>query len=306
MADPPPTGPQTTPFDWSDYETSRSGTRRGTLDQFYGEQVCCILDAEADTLAPHYDPALGATGTWPGVAGVFAPSLDSYSLRPHPTRAGCKELKLIYREGSAIKRLRPGFAVLSVNISGKSSEMMREVAGKKRVIKGPADDKPLQEWRIVQGSNLVLQPQAQLEVITVAETLDLGSVYDKIGKTNSNTLANFGNAKKHTLMLVGFKACGTFVNRLYWQLHYFFIWNPGATEDGGGWRQALKVKKFKKRPVRVQVVDENGVAVGNGDGGNQSTIIGWMQVDNDKPESRDVSWGSASFADLNGMLAWYQ
>ena len=280
---------------WTQYESSRSGRKRGTAKRFYGERVCSILNADVDNLASNYDPALGATGTWPGASGTFAAQLREYRLEPDT--AGRKKLTLIYREPTPEEALTPGRAVLSVNLAGSAQKLLREWAGlpgaAARVIEGPVDDKPLQKWVVVEGGNTRLFPGAVLRVRTVAESAALPVMWGLIGRYNESELPNFMHAPAKTLRFLGCRLGGTLIDRRYWILDYVFDYNPD------GWDQMCKSQKLKKVVVNVGAVDADNAALVGG----RRDIIGWVKEGEE--ENRNVSRGPANFSFLNGMLGWY-
>ena len=280
---------------WTEYETSRSGRKRGTAKRFYGERVCSLLNAQADELASNYDPALGATGTWPGASGTFAAQLREYRLEPDT--AGRKKLTLIYREPTPEEALTPGRAVLYVSLAGSAQKLLREWAGLpgalNRVIEGPVDDKPLQKWVVVEGGNTTLVPGAVLRVRTVAQSAALPVMWGLIGKYNESELPNFMHAPARVLRFLGCKLGGTLIDRQYWMLDYLFDYDPN------GWDKKCKSQKFKKVVVNLAAVDADNAALVGG----PRNIIGW--VEEGVPEDRDVSRGPGNFSYLNGMLGWY-
>jgi len=280
---------------WTQYESSRSGRKRGTAKRFYGERVCSILNADVDNLASNYDPALGATGTWPGASGTFAAQLREYRLEPDT--AGRKKLTLIYREPTPEEALTPGRAVLYVSLAGSAQKLLREWAGLpgalNRVIEGPVDDKPLQKWVVVEGGNTTLVPGAVLRVRTVAQSAALPVMWGLIGKYNESELPNFMHAPARVLRFLGCKLGGTLIDRQYWMLDYLFDYDPN------GWDKKCKSQKFKKVVVNLAAVDADNAALVGG----PRNIIGW--VEEGVPEDRDVSRGPGNFSYLNGMLGWY-
>ncbi|HUU82143.1 MAG TPA: hypothetical protein VM243_01445, partial [Phycisphaerae bacterium] len=246
-------------------------------------------------LASNYDPALGATGTWPGASGTFAAQLREYRLEPDT--AGRKKLTLIYREPTPEEALTPGRAVLYVSLAGSAQKLLREWAGLpgalNRVIEGPVDDKPLQKWVVVEGGNTTLVPGAVLRVRTVAQSAALPVMWGLIGKYNESELPNFMHAPARVLRFLGCKLGGTLIDRQYWMLDYLFDYDPN------GWDKKCKSQKFKKVVVNLAAVDADNAALVGG----PRNIIGW--VEEGAPEDRDVSRGPGNFSYLNGMLGWY-
>ena len=285
-------------FDWSSWEVSRTGGCWGTDSRFYGERVCEILPSEVSTLAPHYDPARGASGLWPGTEGALAARLTQFKLPP-PKSAGRRELILIYREPTPAEALIPGRAVLYVGLGGTASKLYRELElaegqATKRVIEGPVDDAPAQRWVVVKGSNTVLTPGATLRVRTAAEMASLPSMWGMIDKYNSEVLPHFMYAPAKSLKFIGCGLGGTLINRKYWALDYHFLYNDK------GWDAACTVQKYTKDPVVVGVDDEDGVPVI----GREAVLVGWKKVGGE--ETRNISRGGTTFANLDAMLAWLQ
>ena len=281
---------------WTPYETSRSGRRRGTENRFYGERVCSLLDADADNLASEYDPALGASGIWPGASGTFAAELKEFRLEPDT--AGRKALTLIYREPTPEEALKPGRAILYARRAGGTERLKRERAGlpgaAARVIEGPVDDKPLQKWVIVEGGNATLVPGTELRVRTVAENAALPTMWNLYGKYNESELPNFMHAPAKVLRFAGGELTGTLIGRRYWALDYLFDYNPN------GWDAKCWVQKFKKVVVNMGAVDaDNGALVGG-----RRDVVGWVKEGD--AETRNISHGSGDFSFLNSMLAWYR
>jgi len=285
-------------FDWSPWVISKSGGCYGTEQRFYGERVCMILDSEVSTLAPHYDPARGASGLWPGAEGALAARLTQFKLPP-PKSAGRRELILIYREPTPAEALIPGRAVLYVDLGGTASKLCKEIAKAEgqatlRVIEGPVDDKPLQRWIVVKGSNAVLTPGAELRVRTAATTASLPSMWGMIDKYNSEVLPHFMYAPAKSLKFIGCALGGTLINRRYWALDYFFLYNDN------GWDAACSVQKMEKVPILRGVEDEDAAAIV----GREAMLVGWKKVDGE--ETRNISRGGTTFANLDAMLAWLQ
>ena len=283
---------------WTQYESSRSGRKRGTAKRFYGERVCSILNADVDNLASNYDPALGASGTWPGASGTFAAELNEFRLEPDT--AGRKKLTLIYREPTPEEALTPGRAILYARRAGGTQRLRREWAGLpgalNRVIEGPVDDKPLQKWVVAEGGNTTLVPGSELRVRTVAESAALPVMWGLIGKYNESELPNFMHAPARVLRFAGVEITGMLIGRRYWMLDYLFDYDPN------GWDKKCKSQKFKRVVVQTAAtVDEDGAVVVNG---VAHGAMGWVKEG--VPEDRDVSRGPGNFSYLNGMLAWYR
>jgi hypothetical protein len=283
---------------WTQYETSRTGEQTGEQKKFYGERECCIFRAQVDSLAPQYDPALGATGFWPGATGVLGAQLFRYRLNPWEERGkDCKKLVLCYHELTPHQALRPGRAVLMIDLSSHAHKVLREPAGQKRIVAGPDPADPSAKWVVVSGTNVILDPQCHIVIRTVVTDLNLSGLWMKIGQTNDAVLPNFGNAPANSLMFMGMTHHGLVLSNGWRYLDYHFGYNRGIEDQG--WVGTCQVQKQKKFAVMVQDKDENKVLVP----GSFHRVMGREMLG--IPESRDVTKGQASFSDLNGQLAWY-
>jgi hypothetical protein len=288
---------------WTPYEMRPSGNRVGTLQQFQGSRTCIILDSEIGSLSPYYNVALGADHPFPGATGSLAAHLVGYRLGPMAERPLCSRLTLLYADRTPIQALEPGRAILEVKVSGHTVKRQYDDNGD--VIEGPdaetadADAK----WVLVEGSNIVLEPGATVRITTAAATTNVPLLWSKIGKINSNTFSNVGNAPAGTMKFLGATVSGQLINRKYWGLSYDFEYRPLRADNTTAFGGGLRSLKYTKRAVttNVKIKDSTGNWVNDGTKTTQMTI--WEPAANGS-EPRTLNPGSADFSDLNGMLGW--
>lgn len=285
---------------WTPYETRTSGGRVGTLQNFEGERTCIILDSQVATLASHYNVALGADHVFPGASGMFAAHLTKYRLVPMSERPLCTRLTLVYTEPTVTHMLQPGRAILQVRVSSNAVKQNYDDNG--AAIEGPDPTVATWKWVLVSGSNLVLKTEAVVRIKTAGTSPNIPTLWSKIGKLNSNTFTNIGNAPSGTMRLTGGDVSGVLINRQYWEEIYELEYRP-LNDDGtsafGGQMQSLG---FTKKIMTMPVQKDDGARKLVNDGAKTSQTSVW--VPDAATESRIIAPQYTDMSEFDGWLAW--
>lgn len=285
---------------WSQYEVSQSGERTGTNSRFYGRRMAIILESDVERLAPQYDPARGASGLWPGANSPLAPFLTRFKLDPMADRGNCRRLTLYYTEPTPIQVIRPGRAVLIVNVAGRllrSSEAER-----------PDPDNPLGKFVLDKGGEAVSDPEGDIIIKTAATSTNVPAIWARIGKTNSNVFSHIGNAQPGTMLFLGAKIAGELIDRTYWAIDYYFKLRPLKLDDNGRLVTAFGKDEiwahYLKYVLEVTKQTRKSGALKDVVGGPKATMVIWER-DETNDETVKNAPSSVDFSDLNGQLGWY-
>jgi len=241
---------------WTPYETRCSGDRVGTLEQFQGRRTCIILDADAVSLSPYYNVALGADHPFPGATGALGAHLTGYRLVSMPERPLCDRLTLLYADRTVLQALEPGRAVLMVQVSANAVKQRFDDDGD--VIEGPDKTDATKKWVLVEGDNVVLEPGAHVIIRTAAASASVPLMMGLIGKLNSNTFTHIGNAPAKTMKFLGGNLSGTLINRKYWGLDHKFEYRPLNDDVTSAFSGGLKSRGLTKRAVTTPVKIDDG------------------------------------------------
>lgn len=287
---------------WTTYETCNSGSRIGTTERFQGERNCVILDSEVGTLASHYNVALGADHPFPGSTGILGAHLYGYRLAPMPERPLCSRLTLLYTDRTILQALKPGLAILMVEVEGKEVKLHYTDDDAMTPVDGPDLSSGWKKWVLVSGDNIVLKPQARVIIRTAATDANVPNIWSLIGKTNSNTFSHIGNAPAGTMQFQGAKISGTLINRKYWALDYEFKYRPLRADSSSAFGGNVKTRLFTKYALTkaVQKITD-GLMVA--DGSKTAQVTMWHP--SATTTTVKIADKTADFGWLNGQLGWY-
>jgi hypothetical protein len=285
---------------WSPYETSVSGGEAGSTSSFYGERTCVILDSMVSSMKSQYDPIIGGKGQWPGSSGMFAPWQSRYQITGMPERAGCRRLTLIYTDPSPVQLLVPGRAVLLVRVLGTVEKPYETEI--------PHATDPLSKWVIENTGGNVTVTDAAVTIRTVGTRASVPEIWSRVGKINSHSFPNIGNAPAKTMMFHGADISGELVDRTWWQYDYQFHYKPLIQDADGNWVTAHKRSKTKTRYTKHSIVTTAQQADDDGNltdyGTRPRFVTAWKQVGDAVSDPTDEP-EATTFTDLDGQLSWY-
>lgn len=182
---------------------------RGTGKVFLGIMTLSVPQATVESLRSSFQANLASY--WPGmVGGVDAgssgdPCIDDYEMkRDQPGRPGWSEITLYYRKPKLIGQLDTALkCLLYVDIKGVATKKLRVNTGTDenpvwKTVEGPEQnpvvgDDFITVWRIVSGSNEILEPEFNIKMIVAYDTIPFDMLYRTVGKYHIYT-ASFGGA----------------------------------------------------------------------------------------------------------------
>lgn len=268
-----------------------------------------------------------------GLDAFFARRLKGYDLiRDHPGHPGYSLVRNIYRTPTwdEIVQDEPERATLELDFSAEPTEIEREPAGQRRLIVGPStesttygDDgsseadwrgKPYQS-RVARGSNIGYLPRCLMYVKTAAQTVELDTYYDLMGKSNSDTtLSTLAVSRANTLLCLGVKIARELRVGALWLINYVFLYDPGYEVEEGSettWHSGFTcmTKKYIQMVLQDVAYKLNATTKALESVDRAQHVLTWLPRFNDDEnteEERDLTRGETSFASLAAMLEWYQ
>jgi len=279
------------------YKISESGSEQANTRVFRGRIVYEIPEDYVEAYRSDFTPSPSLL--WPGKVSLTTPWLHEYDLRPSFDRPGYQRLELIYQTptwGQIIEQ-EAGRAMLEIDVSATSTELVREVGGSERVIVGVDDTAPNCRWKLVGGSNVVPQAQCSMRLTaTVADPLPLGTYLGYIGKTNNATLSNFGNVAIGTLLYMGARTSRIIGATKLWSVQHIFLY------DSNGWPTTCSVRKFVQAAVECDKWKLSGTTMAKVSPTETELIT--VEWPTDVAEDRNLPISSADFSALNTLLEW--
>ncbi len=170
-------------------------------------------------------------------------------------------------------------------------------------------------WRVVQGTNIVLQAQSKIVITTAyaAESIDWATIVGLIGKTNSAQLSQTGflTIEPGELLLLGAGVPDMYVlnsDNENVPIRYEFAYRPG------GW-PTTKAQKYWRGAIKEYVMHDTDDPDGDrkylksdGSGGDSENPDAFRMVVKDRPlgapEARVIQDATGNFATLYGLLTW--
>lgn len=289
-------------------------SERGTGRAFVGIMVLSIPQGDVEDLRSSFQSSL--TSYWPGLVGGVAggttgdPVIDTYEMdREDPGRPGSSRITLYYRKPKLLAQLDTNLdCLLYVDISGIATRKTRVNIGTEAVpiwqgVEGPhpaptTGDHYLTEYRILSGSNEVMDRELAIKLTVAYTTVPFTPLYDTVGKYHTGT-ASFGNAfstaiAAKKLMYLGSKVATDTNEHGKWLADHYFQTSDVAYDV------KVVTQAYIKRALEV-AMKRMGAAGFEAAPGQKSRIIAWEPTGAEVEV--DVHRGSANFADpTDGIL----
>jgi len=286
-------------------EDSGDESETGVGKSLEGILIFEIPHASVEARRADFSPSY--TNYWPGLASptTWDPSLYRYRMKRHAQgRPGFSRITCWYRKLPMLDRLDAVHKTLVyVRIFGKAVKHTLDKDDK--IIEGPVDspstaEEHITEWRVVQGTNISLEPTGSVVLKVAYTTPPASAAIGLIGKTNSAT-GSFGGAfspalATETLLYRGF-TLQEVPNRFgLWVADHEWLYNPDK------WPEGCKSQQHIKRIVEVEVKTTSAGGLIAATPAQKAYVTHWEPTGD--VEDRDITKGSDDFSSILDDLSY--
>ena len=262
----------------------------------------------------------GAVGYWCQTSAtraleetLYGTTLPGYSGTHAPV---CTRVESLWnRLGPDVSLVVAQFETLRVSgkatlkVSPRSQQHVRYKDGLGNIIVGPDED-GIHEWKVVHGSNVIVEHYARFLCETAYWPGQLTNLKDRLGDVANNPMDKFLGAQAFELRLAGARVWQKSPTDLIY-VDYIFDWLKG------GWPNWLETQKSVWTVRRLPVFELDGTTLATDENDNylsrdvliltpaqkENNSVGNITYSDEQPEHRLV-YSFDNFSDINNMVEW--